>query len=129
MPCRRLAVVLATAFLMLTGSAQAAVLHVSPVGTDDGDCTTIAPCETFGRAYEVAAPGDTVEVAGGRYGNQRLADDDYKDHVASEAVFRPALGAQVTITDLLTFASNVRFVDFNVDGSDGGQPDIRGGHN
>jgi hypothetical protein len=84
---------------------------------------------SFGRAYQVAKPGDVVEVAGGRYGDQTVSDDPAKDaQGAQEVVFRPAAGAQVTITDLLVYASNVHFIGFTVDGSTNGQPDIRSGH-
>jgi hypothetical protein len=45
-------------------------VFVAPDGADDGDCTRAAPCRSLHRAYEEADPGDTVEVAGGRYPSQ-----------------------------------------------------------
>jgi hypothetical protein len=50
--------------------AQPADLFVSPSGSDEGDCTSAAPCRTFNRAYQVARPGDVVEIAGGSYPSQ-----------------------------------------------------------
>jgi hypothetical protein len=88
-----------------------------------------APCASFNRAYRVAGPGDVVEVAGGRYGWQEIESDPGKNGAGLRPVlFRPAPGASVTIGDLLSYASNVRYRGFAVALDDGGQPDIRGGH-
>lgn len=50
--------------------AQPADLFVSPSGSDDRACTKSAPCRSFDRAYQVARPGDVIEVAGGSYPSQ-----------------------------------------------------------
>jgi hypothetical protein len=105
-------------------------VFLSPSGSDGQSCRSQqAACLSFDRAYQVAQPGDVVEVAAGHYGNQTLSDDPAKDGQSSQqVVFRPAAGAQVTITDLLVLASNVHVIGFTVDGSSNGQPDIRSGH-
>lgn len=48
-------------------------LFVEPTGSDGGTCSKAAPCATWNRAYQVAKPGDIVQVAGGEYGPQELA--------------------------------------------------------
>lgn len=64
---------LATAFTGLavfagTASAAPATRYVAPSGSDTTGCTSAkAPCKTIGYAVESANPGDTVEVAAGRY--------------------------------------------------------------
>jgi hypothetical protein len=45
-------------------------LFVAPGGSNSSPCTQAAPCRSFDRAYQLAAPGDVVEVAGGRYRSQ-----------------------------------------------------------
>jgi hypothetical protein len=75
------------------------ILHVAPTGDDAADCTEEAPCLTLDRAYHAAQPGQTVEIAAGRYPDQRLLYDPAKtspEHV----VFRPAPGAEVFVSDL-----------------------------
>ena len=52
--------------------SQAADLFVSPSGSDEGPCTSSAPCRSFDRAYQIARPGDVVEAAGGSYPSQTL---------------------------------------------------------
>jgi hypothetical protein len=47
-------------------------LFVAPGGSNAGPCTQAAPCRSFDRAYQLADPGDVVEVAGGRYRSQIL---------------------------------------------------------
>jgi hypothetical protein len=108
-------------------SAYGATLHVAPAGSDENDCSVIAPCMSLGRAYAAAAPGDVVEVAAGSYAAQRVDDDDSKDGARAQVSFRPALGATVTFADLLNYASNIRYSGFTIDLQGGGQPDIRGG--
>jgi chitodextrinase len=80
-----------------TGGSAAA--YVSPVGSDAGSCTQSAPCRTLDRAYHVAAPGAVVELAAGSYGDQTITSDTSKTS-ASDVIFRPAAGAQVTLGDL-----------------------------
>jgi hypothetical protein len=67
---------------------------------------------SFNRAYQVAAPGDTVEVAAGAYGPQTLAA---KAGAAAPAVsFQPAAGATVTLADLVTQGSYISLRDMSV---------------
>jgi hypothetical protein len=82
-------------------AAQAATLYLSPSGSDTASCTSSAPCKSFGRAYAVAAQGDTVLVAGGTYGDQVLAYDASKTSDV-DVTFKPASGA----------APKVGFLDF-----------------
>src|SRR3954452_20596638 len=48
-------------------SASAATVHVDPAGSDAATGTADAPLQTIGRAVALAARGDTVLVAPGRY--------------------------------------------------------------
>jgi hypothetical protein len=80
-------------------SGAACSLYVAPSGDDANDCSEDAPCLTFDRAYHRAGAGRTVEIAEGRYPDQRLLYDPAKtstDHV----IFRPAPGAEVFVSDL-----------------------------
>jgi hypothetical protein len=47
-------------------------VFVAPNGSDSNPCTRRRPCRSFNRAYHVARPGGTVEVAGGYYPSQTL---------------------------------------------------------
>ena len=116
---------MAGAFLLLPASAHAASLYVSPGGSDAAACTAAAPCQSFDRAYHVAHPGDVVEVAAGGYGDQTINDDPSKDGQAAPVWIRAAAGTTPQISDLLSYASNVRYTGFKVVV---GQPDVRGGH-
>jgi hypothetical protein len=92
-----LAVILA---LFSAAPATAETLYVAPRGDDDADCLSAATaCRTFDRAYQAAEPGDTVEVAGGRYPSQPIFEvagrTDEKDR--PDVTFRPAEGAEVTL--------------------------------
>ena len=65
-----------------------AVLAVSPSG---GDATCARgdrskPCQTLGRAYELAQPGDAVDVACGTYPSQTIARNGRSGAVALRAV-------------------------------------------
>src|SRR6266508_1465460 len=87
-------------------------LYVSPSGNDANSCTATAPCASFNRAYQVAQPGQTVQVAGGTYPMQVIADkpsmrglngcDPYGEWGAATTAkcvrFVPAPGATVTQT-------------------------------
>jgi hypothetical protein len=70
---------------------------MSPSGSDSSPCSQAQPCRTFDRAYRVAAPGATVEVAGGSYPGQTVSPDASKTS-PNDVVFRPAAGATVTVT-------------------------------
>jgi hypothetical protein len=45
-------------------------LYLSPNGSDSGACTDASPCRTVAHVYAVAAPGSTIQVNSGRYGDQ-----------------------------------------------------------
>jgi hypothetical protein len=76
--------------------ARPATVFLSPLGSDADACTRARPCQSFGAAYRRAAPGDTVEVAGGSYPAQLIRADAAK-RSADRVVFQPAAGALVTI--------------------------------
>jgi hypothetical protein len=48
-------------------AAQLPRLQLSPGGSDKSRCTAAAPCLTLQRAYDLARPGQVVELAGGTY--------------------------------------------------------------
>jgi hypothetical protein len=72
-------------------------LYVSPSGSDQGYCTKALPCQTFDLAYQLAAPGDVVEVAAGSYPSQilRLKRAARPPNI----VIREAAGARVVVGD------------------------------
>jgi chitodextrinase len=76
-------------------SPPGARLFVSPSGSDAGSCSSAAPCRSFQRAYQLAAPGTVVEVAGGTYPGQGLSAVAGK--TAPNVVFEEAPGAQVIL--------------------------------
>lgn len=81
-------------------------LFVSPGGSDAGACTREAPCASFARAHELAAPGDVVEVAAGTYPGQTLSPLPVSGPPA--VVFRPPPGQRAVLTGpLLVSASHV----------------------
>lgn len=68
---------------------------VAPSGLNANPCTQPLPCAAFGRAYQAAAPGATVEIAGGAYPAQEIVDDPSKA-AGPPVVFEPAGGAGVS---------------------------------
>lgn len=89
------------------GSTSATIVrYVSPAGADSNSCTQSAPCRSFARAYQVASPGDIVEVAGGTYPSQTLPADASKAASSARVVFQPASGATVTIAGNLRAGDN-----------------------
>src|SRR5438874_3099930 len=69
-----LAIVCAAAFAAVAAggaSAAGSIRHVSPAGTDAGNCVS-SPCRTIGYAVGQASPGDTVSVAAGNYAESVL---------------------------------------------------------
>jgi hypothetical protein len=62
----------AAGILALPAAASPATRYVAPTGADGAACTASAPCKSFDRAYQVAQPGDVVEVADGTYGSQTV---------------------------------------------------------
>ena len=55
-----------------------ATRFVATDGSDSGSCQAQSPCQTFNRAYEVASPGEVVDVRGGTYPTQRIENDSGK---------------------------------------------------
>ncbi len=99
--------------LFAAGGGKPAVapadLFLSPQGSDDGVCARTRPCLSFRRAYAVAKPGQTIEVAAGTYAPQTIEPDSAKSSGA-RVTFRPAAGATATVADLdIRGASNVIF--------------------
>ena len=74
-------------------------VYVATSGSDSscvrGDASK--PCLSFGRAYQVAQCGDTVQVAGGSYRYQEI-DTDSSKNCSSFVTFQPAAGQSVTVT-------------------------------
>jgi hypothetical protein len=52
---------------LTTTSLQAATIHVSPRGNDEGQGTPASPFASLQKALAAAQPGDTIELAPGRY--------------------------------------------------------------
>ena len=72
-------------------------VFVATGGSDGAPCTREAPCASFDRAYRVAKPGETVEVAGGRYPSQTIHAKT--GMAAPYVVFREAPGERVIVGD------------------------------
>ena len=106
----------ATTFALLAGamSASAATRHLSPNGSDAGNCLS-TPCATFARAYNQAASGDVIVVGAGVYpGRQETPDGG-----AKTITFRGEPGNKVR--QLHNHASNVTFEGLDFD-ANGGTP-------
>jgi chitodextrinase len=89
---------------------SSANVYVSPSGSDSNACTQAAPCKTFDRAYRVAQPGDTIQLAGGTYPDQTINVDTSKVGASADVVFQPAATATVTINgDLNVYGSHIDF--------------------
>jgi chitodextrinase len=87
-----------------------AALYLSPSGSDSAGCTQAAPCRNLKRAYDLAAPGATVELAGGSYGSQSISGSK----AAPRVVFRPASGASVSLGSTSISADNLELRDMAV---------------
>ena len=112
----------AAAVLAVAGATNAAPTatasyYLSPSGSDANPCTQAAPCRSLDRAYRVASPGQTVELAGGSYGNQTINVDGAKTS-AADVVFRPAAGANVTLGGLDVYGKHVELQDMTLGGWD-----------
>jgi hypothetical protein len=96
----------------------AATRFVKVDGSDSGSCSATAPCRTFNRAYEVADPGEIVDVAGGTYPTQRVEYDSSKTS-SEDVYFRPAAGAAVKIAgDIDAYGSHVTFMAMQASDTD-----------
>ena len=83
-------------------------LYVSRSGSDTAACTRPAPCKTLNRAYNVARPGEIVQVAGGRYPGDTIRDQS-RGRTGPNVVIQPAPGATVSFMSRLSL-DNARFV-------------------
>ncbi|HEY3189067.1 MAG TPA: hypothetical protein VGJ70_16400, partial [Solirubrobacteraceae bacterium] len=92
-------------------------MFLSPTGSDVKACTQAAPCRGLQRGFNVAAPGQVVELAAGTYQTQDLTGDKGN---ANDVVFRPAAGATVSFSGRLTLedAKHVTLTDFNLSRND-----------
>ena len=80
-------------------TAPVPTVYVAATGLDTNPGTASAPVLTFQRAYQLARPGATVEVAAGQYGYQLLARDSSK-RTPDKVVFAPAAGAAVSVSQI-----------------------------
>jgi hypothetical protein len=89
--------------LFSTGlTAEAAVLQVGNNGLDGPGCgSKIAPCRSITRAIDLAAPGDTIVVGPGRYGD--LDRDGTLGEANEEG---PETGAVIVIDKAVTVESS-----------------------
>ena len=86
-----------------TGPAD---LFLAANGSDSAACSASAPCKSLDRAYQLAAPGDIVELAAGSYGSQTIQRDAGFTS-SDDVVFRPAAGADVTLGTVTVYGSHV----------------------
>ncbi len=95
------------------GSAD---LYMAANGSSTSNCTEAAPCSSFVRAYTLASPGDTVQIAGGNYSGQTI-NAAPKAAGAAPIVFEPATGATVRVSSVrVNQGSAIEFRDFTVTG-------------
>ncbi|MBA2359344.1 MAG: recombinase family protein [Actinobacteria bacterium] len=71
-------------------------------GSPESSCRRGSPCNSFDRAYRLARPGDTVQIAAGTYPEQLVGVDPGKLRPTGTVVFRPAPGATVVVDGDLT---------------------------
>jgi hypothetical protein len=106
--------------------ASAATLFVAP-GGGGGGCSQQAPCGSVDRAFDLAGPGDVVEVAGGVYGSQEVSGDKGS---STPVTVRVAAGQTMVVNGAFeVFADHVRVVGpirgasrFDVDDPDQSNP-------
>jgi len=72
---------------------------VAPWGIDANPCTQALPCASFNRGYRAAASGGVIQIAGGTYPGQIIAEDPSK--TGAPVTFEPAAGAVVTVSGML----------------------------
>jgi hypothetical protein len=124
--CATLLAIAVALVVAATSGAAPKTLFVSPAGSDAGnDCTSRDhPCQSFDAAYQAAANGDHVEVAGGTYPGQSITHDASKQSGAN-VVFAPATGAVVTMSGQLSVnASFVTVRDFRGQDFEVSPPDV-----
>jgi Bacterial TSP3 repeat len=81
-------------------------LFLTAGGSDSAACSAAAPCKSLNRAYQVASPGDVIELGGGSYGSQTIQRDTGLTS-SEDVVFRPAPGESVTLGTVNVQASHV----------------------
>jgi hypothetical protein len=85
-------------------------LAVSPTGSDAAPCTLSEPCASFDRAYQLAQPGQHVEILAGTYPAQTLHRDSSKADAKRRVVFAPATGQTASVSGpLQILGSHVEF--------------------
>ena len=89
-----------------------ASLYLSEAGSDSAACSAATPCKSLNRAYQVASPGDIVELAAGGYGSQTIQRNTGLTS-SDDVVFRPAPGASVTLGTVTVTASHVTLEGMN----------------
>jgi len=88
---------------------EPASLFLSPGGSDNPGCKRASPCRTLARAYRLARPGEVVELAAGRYGEQSI-QPRRKSGRGGHVVFRPAAGARAEV-ERLTIDAGVQGIE------------------
>jgi chitodextrinase len=92
---------------------SSAQYFLSPSGLDSSPCSQTQPCKSIDRAYRVASPGSTVELAAGSYPAQTINPDSSKTS-SSDVLFRPAEGAAVSIGNLNVNGSHMELRDMTI---------------
>jgi hypothetical protein len=92
--------------------SSTATVFVASSGSDTNLCTQTSPCRTFDRAYALAQPGQTVEIAGGTYPGQTINAKGTEALTSTYITFRPAAGATVTINGELR-VSGAAWLEFD----------------
>lgn len=88
-------------------------VYLAPDGHDEDACLAESPCLTLQRAYEVAEPGQAVELAAGEYPGQSIDAAEVAEELP-EVVFRPAAGAAVSFSGRVEiFASGLELRDMS----------------
>ncbi len=90
-----------------------ASVFLSTTGSDSNPCTAVARCKTISRAYQVAAPGQTIELAAGSYPAQDVLEDTSKTS-ETDVIVRPAAGADVTVEDIDVWADHIEFRNLKI---------------
>jgi PKD repeat protein len=87
------------------GSASAATLYVATNGSDSNSGLQSSPVATVGRAFALAAPGDTIYLRGGRYNLSRYV---YLDKAGLTLSSYP--GESAVVVGSNTDATNMGYV-------------------
>ena len=112
------------------GFAASNTYYLAPNGNDANSCGQSDPCRTFNRAYQIAALGSIVELAGGTYTDtfQNAASQTLKGELITnspaksmagdqpDVTFQPAPGATVKIDGNIRVqgASHLTFIGIEI---------------